>query len=92
MYKRQINNSVAHNADGCNIAITERRAGEAVQVVFADNGKGVRAEVLENLGTLPKSAHGLGLPMACKIIRVHGGTFTARNMGGFRVEIALPLD
>ena len=87
-----INNSVAHNANGCNIAITERRAGEAVQVVLADDGKGVSAEVLENLGTLPKSAHGLGLPMACKIIRVHGGTFTARNMGGFRVEITLPLD
>lgn len=48
-------------------------------------------EVLKNISEIPKSAHGMGLPMAYKIITVHGGKFTAENKGGFVVNIELLL-
>ena len=62
-----------------------------VLIVIADNGQGVPDKVLENLDTLPNTAHGFGLPMSCKIIRAHGGTFHAENKNGFTVSIKLPL-
>ena len=40
---------------------------------------------------MPKTAHGIGLPLAYKIITVHGGRMTAKNDGGFVVQIELPV-
>ena len=55
-----------------------------------DNGIGVQPEILENISQMPKSTHGIGLPMAYRIIRVHGGKFTAIIDSGLKIQIELP--
>ena len=72
-----INNSVTHNPDGCNIKVTESLDGGrgVCRLIIRDDGKGVGEEVLSKIEYIPKSSHGLGLPMAYKIISVHGGNF-----------------
>lgn len=86
-----LHNSITHNEQGCLITISASLQGEYVSVVIADNGSGVPDQVLKNLDTLPGTAHGFGLPMACKIIRAHGGTFRAKNRDGFVVTMELPM-
>lgn len=88
-----INNSVRHNPNGCRVrvAAVRNKPENSVCITIADNGSGVDGEVLRHLDELPKTAHGVGLPLAYKIITVHGGTFTACNHNGFLVEITLPL-
>ncbi len=86
-----LQNSITHNESACHITVTASTQAEYVLIIIADNGQGVPEKVLENLDTLPNTAHGFGLPMACKIIRAHGGTFHAENKDGFIVTIKLPL-
>lgn len=86
-----LQNSIIHNENGCLISVSCTVQGASVSLVIADNGQGVPEKVLKNLNTLPNTTHGFGLPMACKIIRAHGGTFHAENKDGFAVTIELPL-
>lgn len=85
-----INNSINHNENGCKIDITEYADKDKVYIKISDNGKGVGEEVIKNIDIIPKTAHGLGLPMAYRIIYVHGGKMTALNNNGFTVKIELP--
>ena len=41
--------------------------------------------------TLPQTAHGLGLPLAYRIFKVHGGNMKAENRQGLAIFIELPL-
>lgn len=86
-----VNNSVVHNKRGCKIKISEYTNVSSVIIAITDNGSGVNDEVLENIDKIPKSAHGLGLPMAYRIVCAHGGRFTAANNNGFSVKIELPI-
>lgn len=86
-----INNSITHNEGGCKIRVLQYAVGGTVYLEISDNGSGVPDEVIENIGEIPKSAHGLGLPMAYRIVRVHGGRLTAINNNGFTVKIELPM-
>lgn len=86
-----INNSITHNNNGCIINISEYIKNNMVYIKISDNGKGVSNEVIENISQIPKSAHGLGLPMAYKIINVHGGQLKLLNDNGFIVKITLPM-
>lgn len=86
-----LHNSITHNEQGCLITVSASLQAECVSVVIADNGSGVPDRVLKNLDTLPGTAHGFGLPMACKIIRAHGGSFQAENRDGFVVTMELPM-
>lgn len=86
-----IQNAVQHNPDGCRIQIREEVCGNKVRITIADNGTGVPDDVLENITKIPKTTHGLGLPMAYRIIQVHGGSFQAYQDHGFVVNITLPL-
>ena len=86
-----INNSITHNPGGCSIFIKQYSDNGRVLIEISDNGSGVPEDVLNNIEEIPKSAHGLGLPMAYRIIRVHGGTFSALNYNGFHIKIALPV-
>ncbi len=86
-----IHNSIVHNEEGCKIRITVYTEDDTAHMILADNGCGVPDSIIEKMAEVPKSAHGLGLPMAYKIISVHGGQMTARNENGFIVEIELPL-
>lgn len=85
-----LNNAVKHNGGGCVININQYREGDNTVIHIKDNGKGVNEKILENIDVIPKSAHGLGLPLSYKIIRVHGGSFEAYNDNGFNVKITLP--
>ena len=85
-----INNSIVHNEQGCKIEISEYMYNDSVYIRISDNGRGVSDEVIQNISQIPKTAHGLGLPMAYRIICVHGGKMTAENNNGFTVKIILP--
>ncbi|MCH5186686.1 MAG: sensor histidine kinase, partial [Oscillospiraceae bacterium] len=85
-----INNSVTHNENGCKIRISQYEHDGTVYVDIHDSGRGVSPEILENISQIPKSAHGLGLPMAYRIIRMHGGGFTAANDNGLKILMELP--
>ena len=87
-----IGNSIEHNSKGCKIRVRVCTGNQSVHIVIADNGKGVPDNILEKMAEIPKSAHGLGLPMAYKIVSVHGGKMTAKNENGFVVHIELPLE
>lgn len=87
-----INNSIVHNENGCKINIKVYANDNTAYILISDNGKGVPDAVIEKISEMPKSAHGLGLPMAYKIISVHGGKITAQNRNGFFVRIELPLE
>ena len=87
-----LNNSVLHNPDGCRIVVRQwmDKKKQHCGIELSDNGTGVEPAVLEQIGEIPKGAHGLGLPMAKKIIEVHGGKLSAENREGFCVTITLP--
>lgn len=87
-----INNAVTHNKNGCTITITEFDRNGNVVIEIRDNGIGVPDSVIENIKTIPKTTHGIGLPMAYRIISVHGGTFEAHNDNGFCVAITFPAE
>ena len=87
-----INNSITHNKSGCKISIDEYSESGNVYLNISDNGKGVPDEVIEHIAEIPKSSHGLGLPMAYRIIYVHGGKMTLQNRNGFFVNIKLPSE
>ncbi len=86
-----LQNSIIHNEQGCQIRISDCLHKDSVSVTIADNGRGCPEKVLQNLNVLPNTAHGLGLPMARKIIQAHGGHFHAENRDGFVVSMELPL-
>lgn len=85
-----INNSITHNEKGCIITIRQYMQTGIVHIIISDNGIGVPDEIIKNIGEIPKSAHGLGLPMAYRIVHACGGKLTAANDNGFRVEIEMP--
>lgn len=85
-----LNNSIRHNPGGCRIRISQYGQNGMACIEIQDDGAGVPQEVLDNITRMPRSAHGMGLPMAYRIIHAHGGNFTAENRNGFRIRIELP--
>lgn len=85
-----INNAVTHNKDGCTIQIKEYEKGGNIVIVIRDNGTGVPDSVLENIDKIPKTTHGIGLPMAYRIVSVHGGRFESYNDNGFCIMMTFP--
>ncbi len=87
-----INNSITHNKNGCKIRVESYTEDNTAYIVISDNGSGVSEDILAKISQIPKTAHGLGLPMAYKIISVHGGKMSAKNNNGFSVTIKLPAE
>ena len=89
-----INNSITHNPDGCRIEIRVREEQGSSHVTIADNGMGMPQEVIERLtdknADMPRTAHGLGLFMANRIIMIHGGSMHVHNENGCVVDMILP--
>jgi len=85
-----ISNAIHHNPQGCGIEIVQFEKAGTVFIRVNDNGSGIPQEILKNIGVMPKTAHGLGLPMVYRIVKAHGGKFLARNDRGFKTEIRLP--
>lgn len=82
-----LNNAVSHNKNGCAIHISEYKDNNKIYIDITDNGCGIPNEVINNIDEIPKSAHGLGLPMAYKIINVHGGKMSINNDNGTKIMI-----
>lgn len=85
-----VNNAVVHNEDGCTINIYEYTDNGNVYIKITDNGSGISEDIINNISVIPKSAHGLGLPMAYKIINVHGGKMFIKNDSGLSILISFP--
>jgi two-component system OmpR family sensor kinase len=98
-----VRNAVKHTAEGSEVtaSVACDRAARVVRVTVCDQGPGVPEAELDLIfrpfqrgsqnGNLP--GHGLGLAIAERVVRSHGGEITARNRegGGLCVEIVLPL-
>jgi signal transduction histidine kinase len=98
-----LRNAVRYTAEGSAVRLTlARDAGEGV-VRVADHGPGVpdgelarifdpfyRVEDAREAGA---GGTGLGLAIAARVVRLHGGSISARNRdgGGLEVTIRLPL-
>lgn len=98
-----VRNAVKHTADGTEVtaSVACDRAAGVVRVSVCDHGPGVPEAELDLIfrpfqrgsqnGNLP--GHGLGLAIAERVVRNHGGQISAHNRGsgGLCVEIVLPL-
>ncbi len=101
-FENVIRNAVRHSPAGAPVDVTVSHSGDQVRVVVEDRGEGVPAEALQQLfapffrveegrGTQAGSG-GLGLAIAERSVRLHGGTIAAANRasGGLQVTIVLP--
>jgi signal transduction histidine kinase len=86
---------------GGRIAIEARRVGASVEIVVADDGRGVppndRERVLDRFVRLDtardKPGSGLGLSLAAAAARLHGGVLElSDNRPGLRATIRLPAE
>jgi len=93
-----IGNSLQHSgADPIRLTLTCRREDEDVVFLFADNGRGVPQDMLEQIfeplytSDKGRKVSGLGLSICRSIVRAHGGSIRAANLSpGLQIRIALP--
>ncbi|MEM7306354.1 MAG: ATP-binding protein [Planctomycetota bacterium] len=89
-------NSIQHARS--EVTLRARHVDDAVHLVVEDDGEGLpdsgkgAHEDLQRPRSRPDSA-GIGLEVADKVVRAHGGALRARNRpeGGARVEMHVPL-
>ena len=97
-----LNNTRAHNPEGCGIWLEVREGPERFQVIVEDDGFGISDEALEKLRNTPhymmsdsgtaEPRHGLGLLIVQQIVKAHLGSveFDHGSEGGFRVTMSFP--
>ncbi|MDD2190418.1 MAG: HAMP domain-containing sensor histidine kinase [Eubacteriales bacterium] len=97
-----VENAVKYaGSDRLTLTISVWREKEMIHLNFADNGKGVPEEQLDNLfiqfwrsdesrGRRDGGGSGLGLNIVKYIIEAHGGSVSARNDQGLVIDILLP--
>lgn len=95
-----IENAIRHTPEGTRITVTAMRQVDAITLTVADNGPGIVVEqrplVMRRFGRLDKSrsrsGHGLGLPLADAIARLHHGSLSLEDAApGLRIVLTLPL-
>lgn len=94
-----LENAVRHTPAGTTISISVEPGPSAISVIIADNGPGIPAEAralaLRRFGRLDRSrqrtGHGLGLPLADAIARLHRGALLLEDAApGLRIRLSLP--
>ena len=98
-----IRNAVRYTAKKTEVEVTQRlRESSRVSILVSDQGPGVPEEALPQLfrpfyrvgdaRDRESGGIGLGLSIAERIVRLHGGTIAASNQpgGGLLIEISLP--
>lgn len=95
-------NSVAHNPDGCDISLSLDCDQQHLVIVISDNGVGMPSEKLRDLDHKPNYLdsldnhlslrHGLGLLLVRMIATAHGGTvnFESEVSQGFTTSFIIP--
>ncbi len=93
-------NAVTHTPPGSTVRLEVRRDGQRALLSIADDGPGIPAtehtRALRRFGRLDASrhtrGHGLGLPLAMAVARLHHGTLTLNDANpGLRVTLAMAL-
>jgi len=81
--------------DGGELTITARRVGRAVVLRVADTGRGMEPETASRMFdpffTTKSAGIGLGLPVARRIIEMHGGSIAAHDAPGGGTELVLTV-
>jgi signal transduction histidine kinase len=102
VFENLLDNALRHTPEGGSITISCRWLGDAVRIVVADTGPGIPPDDLPRLfdplfrGERSRNRRtggaGLGLAIARRIVRAHGGEITAGNQpeGGAAFTITLP--
>ncbi|WP_333570857.1 HAMP domain-containing sensor histidine kinase [Sphingomonas sp.] len=95
-----VENAVIHTPPGTTIRLAVRREGRMALLSIEDDGPGIpaaeRDRALRRFGRLDASrntrGHGLGLPLAIAIARLHHGTLVLEDAApGLRVTLRLAL-
>ncbi len=100
-----LNNALRYTPEGRRVSVTCRRDGSWIEIVVADEGRGIEPGDLGAIfGMFTQSRQGLartegglglGLTIAERIVTSHGGTISAASEGvgkGARFTIRLPID
>ena len=85
-----IRNSISHNPYGCKITVELERKYLWAVITIRDNGVGFPASVINGERNTDGS-HGLGLVIAEKTIKSHGGRFKLYNSGGACAGVKLKI-
>ncbi len=95
-------NAVHHTPAGTSVEVECRGLEDAIEVTVRDHGPGVAAAELERIfepfyrveeaRDRASGGVGLGLAIAARAVRAHGGTISAANHpeGGLVVTVLLP--
>jgi PAS domain S-box-containing protein len=92
-----LENAVRASRDHGEVSVRVDTDNGSIAIDVSDRGPGVRAEdmsrIFEPYFSTYDAGTGLGLPIARRIVEVHGGSITASNRfgGGLAVHITLPL-
>ena len=98
-----VRNAVRFSPDGGEVLLEARQQAGLLLVSVADAGPGVPPEHLERIfepfyrvasaRDRDSGGHGIGLAIAARVVRLHGGTIRAlnRSPSGLRVEVSIPV-
>ncbi|EIZ77896.1 integral membrane sensor signal transduction histidine kinase [Novosphingobium sp. Rr 2-17] len=93
-----LENALKHTDQGTTVTIAVQGVGGHVVLSIADDGPGIpadqRALVMRRFGRMDRShdraGHGLGLPLAAAIVRLHHGTMVLEDASpGLRIVVKL---
>jgi signal transduction histidine kinase len=95
-FENLVRNALDAAGPGGHVWIEAERAADTVVVTVADDGPGMPLDVRASLRpffTTKSGGLGLGLPLAYKIVRLHGGELllSERVPRGLAVQVRLPL-
>lgn len=92
-----VRNALVHSGSGGVIVVGARHEGRSVSIFVADRGRGIpvdeQARIFERGGRVDASSEGagLGLAVALKIARAHGGTLEVESTPGSGAVFTLAL-
>lgn len=95
-----LENAARHTPDGTQVHIVVDRRDHQIIITIADNGPGIpadrHAQAMRRFGRIApghdRNGHGLGLPLAAAIVRLHHGALLLEDGApGLRIVITLPI-
>jgi histidine kinase len=95
-----VGNALEHTPEGGSVRIEARRHGDTAEVRVADTGRGIPPEMIDLVferffrADRTRPGTGIGLTIARRIVRLHGGFMTAESEGpgrGATFTVSIPL-